>query len=212
MKKSLLKSAIFSLIVISVVLFSSCGSTSGYTPKKYTTDWETVSKDNTNDCGHFFTTSEMGKFSMICGEFKKEQGSEDGCFGFVFGYSGQNKGILSDYIRFEINTLGEYAVYSWVGGKYTDLINSEADNTAYMNTSSSIVKGLGSTNTLKVEKAKDGTYSCYINGSCVASKIEPLQNGTKGVMAFFSVASSEKEKLPDEAVSLSYRIVDSAFN
>ena len=212
MKKSIFKSILPIFVVSLGLILSSCGTTSGYKAKKFTTDWIKVTKDNANDCGRFFTTSELGKFSMITGEFKKEKGSEEGTYGFVFGYSGQNKGILSDYIRFEINPLGEYAVYSWVDGKYKDLINDDVENDAYMNQSSAIVKGLGSTNTLKVEKAKDGTYSCYVNNSCIASKIEPLANGTKGVMAFFSVAKSNQENLPEEAVELSYRITDSAFN
>lgn len=202
--------ASFAAIALGLML-ASCGSTSGFS-SKYTTDWETVTKDNTNDCGRFFTTSEMGKFSMIQGEFKKVKGSEQSCFGFVFGYTGQKEGILSDYIRFEINTLGEYAVYSWKDGRYTDLINEGVENNAYMNESSAIVKGLGSVNTLKVEKAKDGTYTCYINGSKIVSGITPFDEGTKGVMAFFSVGTSEQEKLPENAVEVSYRITDSSFN
>lgn len=215
MKKSIF--GIINAVVISAMLITGCASTDKAAPtsnydSKYTKDWETLSEDNSQNCGKFCTTSEMGKFAMIEGEFRKDKGSEQSCFGFVFGYTSPSDGVLSDYIRFEINTLGEYAVYSWDGKVYADFVNDDAVNTAYMNESSAINKGLGAANVLKVEKTSDGTYSCFINGTKVCSGIEVPEEATKGVMAFYSVGSADQENLPNDKVEVSFRITDSAFN
>ncbi|MBQ9239419.1 MAG: hypothetical protein IJ191_08955, partial [Treponema sp.] len=69
--------------------------------------------------------------------------------------------------------------------------------------------GLGAVNKLKVERALDGTYSCFINGTQVAAGISPLENGTAGVRVFFSVGQEQQENLPDVPVRVSYRITES---
>ncbi len=208
------KSILLSLLGITLIL-ASCASNkveSKPEPEKFTTDWVECSRENSKDCGYFYTTNALGNFSMIEGEFKKSSGYEKSAFGFVFAYSSEKDGYLSDYLRFEVTTEGQYAFYSWDGSVYKDFINPEAENTAYMNDSALIAKGNDSVNKLKVEQdTATGKYSCYINGTKVASGIEPLQGSNGGVMVFFSVGKENEEKLPDTPVKVSYRITDSAF-
>ncbi len=202
---------IFKFVILFLVsgMFFSCGSTKKVVVKNelFSNDWVDCSKDNNQDCGKFYTSPELGKFKSIEVEFKKDSGYDSSCFGLVFGYSSAKNGICSDYIRFEINTLGEYALYSYDGKSYSDLVNPEAENTAYFSSSAAIVKGFSSLNRLKIVKNDKNQYSCYINGTCVKSSVSALENGTNGVMAFFSVGKSDQENLPDTPVSVSYRIV-----
>lgn len=205
-KLSVIFSAVCAVLAFSSV-FSSCGSTKVSASGNSLSDvWISSKKESVQDCGRFYTTPELGRYKSLEVEFKKDSGSEAACFGLVFGFSSQKDGICSDYIRFEINALGEYAVYSFDGKKYFDLVNEDASDTAYYSESGAINKGLGAQNKLKVEIASDDTYSCYINGSCVANGIKPLKNGTKGVMAFFSVGTAEEENLPETPVEVSYRV------
>ena len=105
------------LVLFSAFMFFSCGSTKKIAPKAelFSNVWVDNSKMSAQDCGKFYTSPELGRFSSIEVEFKKTSGSETGTFGLVFDYSSQKDGICSDYIRFEINTLGEYAIYSFDG-------------------------------------------------------------------------------------------------
>lgn len=203
MKKTLLLLISFSLLS----LFVSCGSSKIETTEP---EWIEFSQGNdTQNFGYFYTTDELGNFSSLEVEFKKDSGYESSCFGLIFGYSKTEDGVLSNYERLEINTLGEYAVYTWNGSNYTDLINDDAKNTAYLSENTSIVKGYGSSNKLKIEIDDEGLYSCYINGTKVASTIQPMENTTYGAMAFFSVGKSDEENFPDSPVKVFYRIINS---
>ncbi len=203
MKKTLLLLISFSLLS----LFVSCGSSKIETTEP---EWIEFSQGNdTQNFGYFYTTDELGNFSSLEVEFKKDSGYESSCFGLIFGYSKTEDGVLSNYERLEINTLGEYAVYTWDGSNYTDLINDDAKNTAYLSENTSIVKGYGSSNKLKIEIDDEGLYSCYINGTKVASTIQPMENTTYGAMAFFSVGKSDEENFPDSPVKVFYRIINS---
>lgn len=203
MKKTLLLLISFSLLS----LFVSCGSSKIETTEP---EWIEFSQGNdTQNFGYFYTTDELGNFSSLEVEFKKDSGYESSCFGLIFGYSKTEDGVLSNYERLEINTLGEYAVYTWDGSNYTDLINDDAKNTAYLSENTSIVKGYGSSNKLKIEIDDEGLYSCYINGTKVASTIQPMENTSYGAMAFFSVGKSDEENFPDSPVKVFYRIINS---
>ena len=199
------------LVLFSAFMFFSCGSTKKIAPKAelFSNVWVSNSKMSAQDCGKFYTSPELGRFSSIEVEFKKTSGSETGTFGLVFDYSSQKDGICSDYIRFEINTLGEYAIYSFDGTKYKDFVDSSVEGTAYFSKSSAIVQGLSSLNTLKVD-FQDGTYSFFINGTKVLDNVKSSSDAKKGFMAFFSVAKPEEESLPDTPVSVSYRFVNAA--
>ena len=145
---------------------------------------------------------------MIEGEFRKSSGYAKSAFGFVFGYGHPNaNGLLSNYIRFEINTDGEYALYKWENRVYTDLLSNDHAGTAYFAKSSAIKAGYNSTNKLKVGM-KDGKWNVYINGTLIKEGIEPIANGTHGVMGFFSVGKKSQEDLPNTPVVVSYRITD----
>ena len=146
---------------------------------------------------------------MIEGEFKKAGGYENSAFGFVFGYTANDKGMLSDYLRFEITTAGEYAVYACKGSTYIDLVEANNKNTAYMYPSSAISGGYNSANKLKIEKTKENTYKLYINGKNVNTITVPEGFGnSNGVMAFFSVGKANQEQFPDKPVRVTYRIKD----
>lgn len=203
-----MKKTLFLLISFTILfLFVSCGSSKIETTEP---EWIEFSQENViQNFGYFYTTDELGNFSSLEVEFKKDSGYESSCFGLIFGYSKTEDGVLSNYERLEINTLGEYAVYTWNASNYTDLINDDAKNTAYLSENSSITKGYGSSNKLKIEIDDNGLYSCYINGSKVASGIQPMENTTYGAMAFFSVGKSDEENFPDSPVKVSYRITDS---
>lgn len=196
---------VLSFVICAVFGNISCSS-SKVAKRTISDEWVQCSKDNTKNCGYFFTSDEIGQLKMFEGEFKKNAGYDSSCFGFVFGYSSSNEGIVSDYIRFEINTLGEMAIYSFDGSKYKDYLDETSEDNAYLVKNSSINKGMGAINKLKVEKTSDGTYSCYINETKVASGIPSLENGKNGVMAFFSVGKTNEEKFPEEPVDFSYRI------
>lgn len=174
-------------------------------------DWTENIFSEANQHGYFFTTPELGQFSMIEGEFKKLGGYEKSCFGFVFGYTADEAGWLSDYLRFEINTAGEYAAYACKGSTYIDLVEDHGENTAYMHTSSAINTGYDTVNNLKVVKTSDTTYDLFINGSKVVSATIPAGFGnSNGAMAFFSVGKQNQEQFPDQPVRVTYRITDSA--
>ena len=176
--------------------------------EKFTTDWESPSLNNLLDCGYFYTSPEFGQFDMIEGEFSKKSGYIKSAYGFVFGYSKpKSNGELKDYIRFEINTDGEYALYKWDGKTYEDLIVPNDEGTAYFYKSSAINKGYNSTNKLKIQVV-DGKYNVYINNRLIKDGIEFLPNGTFGVMGFFSVGKATQEDLPNTPVVVSYRITD----
>lgn len=192
-------------------LFISCGSTPAptATPSSISEDgWVTYTVDDPQKCGCFYTSGELGKYSMLEAEFKKSSGYEDSCFGFVFGYAKQRFGVVSNYIRFEINTLGECAVYKYDGSTYTDLLDSSAKNTAYLETNSSIKKGYDSVNTLKVEKSEEGTYSLYINGTKLISDVKPVEKGTNGFMTFYSVGKDFQENFPEVPVEIAFKVTD----
>ncbi len=197
------------LLSFSLFAFISCGS-SKVEDSSTKNDWISFSEENSNqNFGYFYTTDELGRFSSLEVEFKKDSGFENSCFGLIFGYSKTENGILSNYVRFEINTLGEYALYTWDGSKYSDLIDSSAKNTAYLTENSSISKGYGSVNKLKIELDSEEHYSCYINGSKIASSITPFENSDYSTMAFFSVGKSDEENFPDSPVQVSYRLINS---
>mgnify|MGYP002626392583 CR=1 FL=1 len=176
--------------------------------EKFSTDWESPSLKDIEDCGYFYTSPEYGQFSMIEGEFKKSSGYAKSAYGFVFGYGKPaSNGLLSNYIRFEINTDGEYALYKWENRVYTDLLSDDNAGTAYFSKSSAINAGYNSTNKLKVGM-KNGKWNVYINGTLIKEGIEPIANGTHGVMGFFSVGKANQEDLPNTPVVVSYRITD----
>lgn len=211
MKKNTL--LVFNFLTIFTILFVSCGSTKKVAPRTvelFSDVWVDCSKNNNQDCGKFYTSPELGKFDSVEVEFKKSSGNDSSSYGLVFGYSSAKDGLCADYIRFEINTLGEVALYSFDGSKYTDFLNSDSENTAYFVENSSIVKGFDSLNRLKIQKDSEGFYSCFVNGSLVKDKIPSLNNGTNGSMAFFSVGKSDQENLPDNPVKVSYRIVSAS--
>ena len=175
----------------------------------FSSDWDEESLSDPEDCGYFYTTDNLGEFSMIKGEFRKLGGYEGSTVGFVFGFSPTKDGWLKDYIRFEINTRGEYGIYSWDGKKYTDLVQKNKPDTAYLYESAAINAGYNRKNSLTIQKEKDGTYTLSINDTVVAKKVPPLKKGTKGVMAFFSVGKEEQENFPEDPVTVTYRVTDS---
>ncbi len=174
----------------------------------FTTDWIDLVVDDDENCGFFITTDELGTFSSIDGEFKKDSGNESSCFGFVFGYSDQEDGIVPDYFRFAINTKGEYSIHAWDGTSYKDCIDPEAD-TAYLYKSDAINTGYGEVNNLKVTTDEEGLLSFFINDTEVASGIELFENSTSGMMVFFSIGTKQEENLSETPVKFSYRITDS---
>ncbi len=174
-------------------------------------DWTENVFSDADQHGYFFTTPELGKFTMVEGEFNKSGGYEKSGFGFVFGYTADENGWLSDYLRFEINTSGEYAAFASKGSSYIDLLENHADNTAYMQTSSAINTGYDTVNKLKIVKTDAASYDLFINGSKVASVTAPEgYANSDGVMAFFSVGKQNQEQFPDQPVRVTYRITGSA--
>ncbi len=173
-------------------------------------EWQENVFSGEDQYGYFFTTPELGAYSMVEGEFKKSGGYEKSSFGFAFAYSADEEGWLDEYLRFEINTTGEYAVYAYKNGVYTDLVEANNENTAYLYPSEAVKGGYDSVNTLKIERTGDRSYTLYINGSQIAVATVPagFVNGT-GVMAFFSVGKADQEQFPDEPVRVTYRITDS---
>ena len=160
--------------------------------------------------GYFFTTPEIGQFSMVEGEFKKAGGYEQSGFGFVFGYTADDEGWLADYLRFEITTAGQFSAYACRGNTYIDLVENHGENTAYRYESSAVKGGYDSVNKLKIERTGDKDYTLYINGSKEVSFTAPEGfSNSDGVMAFFSVGKADQEKFPDEPVKVTYRITDS---
>ena len=175
-----------------------------------TSEWSENVFADADQHGYFFTTPEIGQFSMVEGEFKKAGGYEQSGFGFVFGYTADDEGWLADYLRFEITTAGQFSAYACRGTTYIDLVENHGENTAYRYESSAVKGGYDSVNKLKIERSGDKDYTLYINGSKVASFTAP--NGfsnSDGVMAFFSVGKADQEKFPDEPVKVTYRITDS---
>ena len=83
------------LVLFSACMFFSCGSTKKIAPKAelFSNVWVDNSKMSAQDCGKFYTSPELGRFSSIEVEFKKTSGSETGTFGLVFDYSTQKDGI-----------------------------------------------------------------------------------------------------------------------
>ena len=198
------------IFIVTSIFFISCESTKQeVVPTNNESEWKETELSDLENCGYFFTTTELGEFDMIEGEFKKTTGYEKSAYGFVFGYTADESGKLKNYIRFEINTDGEYALYSWDGKSYKDLIEANDASTAYFYADDSITKGYDSTNTLKIEINGNGKYDISINGTKVVSDIERIDNSTYGVMAFFSVGNENQEKLPDEPVKVAYRITSS---
>lgn len=208
----LIKKFVFFLSLTVLASLISCKSTkteSGETTI-FTTDWIESSYSDTDKLGHFFTTPEIGQFSMIEGEFKKSGGYEHSAFGFVFGYTADEKGWLSDYMRFEITTAGNYAAFACKGNTYIDLVEANDKNTAYMNESSAINSGYDSVNKLKIQKIDDKKYDLFINGTKVTTITVPDGFGNSdGVMAFFSVGTKNQEQFPSNPVKVTYRITDS---
>lgn len=95
-------------------------------------DWKENVFASADQHGYFFTTSEIGQFSMIEGEFKKSGGYEQSGFGFVFGYTADEEGWLADYMRFEINTAGQFTAYACRGNTYIDLVENSNRFTVLM--------------------------------------------------------------------------------
>lgn len=208
------KICLVAIATICATLFLSCESTNVSGNEKellstFSKEWiENIFSKN-EQLGYFFTTPELGQFSMIEGEFNKSGGYENSAFGFVFGYTADEEGILSDYLRFEITTAGEYAAYACKGSTYIDLVEANDKNTAYMYPSSAIVGGYNSANKLKIEKVDDTSYNLYINGTQVNTITVPEGFGnSNGVMAFFSVGKANQEQFPDKPVRVTYRITD----
>ena len=212
--KNFKKICLVAIATICATLFLSCESTNVSGNEKellstFSKEWIENVFSKKEQLGYFFTTPELGKFSMIEGEFKKAGGYENSAFGFVFGYSSNEEGILSDYLRFEITTAGEYAAYACKGSTYIDLVEANDKNTAYMYPSSAIVGGYNSANKLKIEKTDDTSYNLYINGTQVNTITVPEGFGNSdGVMAFFSVGKQNQEQFPDNPVRVTYRITD----
>lgn len=176
----------------------------------HSSDWSENVFSRADQHGYFFTTSEIGQYSMIEGEFKKSGGYGESGFGFVFGYTADEEGWLADYLRFEINTAGQFAAYACRGSTYIDLVENHGENTAYRYESSVIKGGYDSVNKLKIERTGDKDYALYVNGSQVASFTAPDGfSNSDGVMAFFSVGKADQEKFPDEPVRVTYRVTDS---
>lgn len=231
--KSLFRVICFILVICTITMYFSCSSTEEVAePVAESTetvvpviatepaeavlistqlsDWKENSFSEESQHGYFFTTAELGQFAMIEGEFKKSGGYEKSGFGFVFGYSADEEGWLSDYIRFEINTSGEYAIFANKGSSFIDLVENHGENTAYMYTSSAINTGYDSVNKLKILKTSAKAYDLYINGSKIASITVPDGYGSSdGVMAFFSVGKQNQEQFPEQPVRVTYRITDS---
>jgi hypothetical protein len=176
------------------------------------TEWTTFEYDDVADCGYFFISDELPSLSMIEGEFSKDSGYEGGCFGFIFAYTIEKTGRLTKYIRFEINTRGEYAVYSYDNGIYTDLVESQPEDKAYLYPDNRLVAGYGKLNTLRIEKSEDGSASVYINGSLLVSGIALLPDSSGGFMSFCSVGKKTQENLPAEPVKVNYRITTSQYS
>lgn len=172
-------------------------------------DWSENTFAGSNQHGYFFTTPEIGQYSMVEGEFKKAGGYERSGFGFVFGYTADDEGWLADYLRFEITTAGQYSAYACRGSTYIDLVEGHGENTAYRYDSSAIKGGYNSVNKLKIERTGAKDYNLYINGSKVLSFTAPDGfSNSDGVMAFFSVGKADQEKFPDEPVRVTYRITN----
>lgn len=208
MKRTAILFAIGTIFAAAALVSCASSKKAVDTAASFITDWTEAQLTDSDSCGYFYTTPELGQFEMLEGEFKKTKGYQKSAYGFVFGYAKPgDKGKLSNYIRFEINTDGEYALYKWDGANYTDLVESNDKATAYFYPNANIAKGYDATNKLKVENV-NGKYNLYINGTKVAQNIAALKNGTYGVMAFFSVGKENQEKLPDEPVKVTYRITD----
>ena len=160
-------------------------------------------------CGYFYTTPEICQFDMIQGDFRKVSGYKKAAYGFVFGYSQPDpRGYLSDFIRFEINVDGEYALYTWNGQNYVDLVEPNDKGTAYFYEHPAIYKGYNTLNTIKIEDT-GSSYNVYVNGTLIQGNIPYLgSRATKGVMAFFSVAKEHQEDLPKTPVNVGMRITD----
>ena len=212
--KNFKKICLVAFAAICATLFLSCESTNVSGNEKellstFSKEWIENIFSKTEQLGYFFTTPELGQFNMIEGEFKKSGGYENSAFGFVFGYTANEEGMLSDYLRFEITTAGEYAAYACKGSTYIDLVEANDKNTAYMYPSSAIVGGYDSANKLKIKKVDDTSYNLYINGTQVNTLTVPEGFGTSdGVMAFFSGGKQNQEQFPDKPVRVTYRITD----
>ena len=180
--------------------------------QRFTTDWESPMLSDIEDCGYFYTSPEFGQFDMIEGEFSKKSGYTKSAYGFVFGYTKPSpRGQLYNYIRFEINTDGEYALYKWDGKTYTDLVEPNSEGTAYFYKSSAINEGYNATNKLKIQVV-NGKYNVYINNHLIKRGIPFIEGGTYGVMGFFSVGQANQEDLPNTPVVVSYRITDAELH
>src|SRR5574344_1568276 len=201
--------------IFAATFLASCASNKDTTktPENFTTDWLEAQLTDLDDCGYFYTSPELGQFDMIEGEFKKAKGYVKSAYGFVFGYTTPaDNGKLNNYLRFEINPDGEYALYKWDGANYTDLVESNDKATAYFYENGSINKGYDSTNVLKVALNSNNKYDLYINGTKVASNIARIKDAKYGVMAFFSVGKKDQEKLPDQPVKVTYRITNGTIH
>lgn len=194
--------------------FISCGTTKETSKStSFLTDWTETQLTDSQNCGYFYTTPELGQFDMLEGEFKKTTGYEKSAYGFVFGYTKpDDKGKLTNYIRFEINTDGEYALYKFDGASYTDLVGANGSGTAYFYPSDKITKGYDSANKLKLQVTSNGKYNVFINGSQIGGDIDPIKDGTFGAMVFFSVGKETQEKLPDQPVNVTYRITNGTLH
>lgn len=197
------------LSIFLAVTLISCGSTKVENTAPVA-DWISCIQEDaelTNGC--FYTTDDLGKFSSCEIELKKDSGFEGSCFGLIFGFTDPQGDTLKNFTRLEINILGEYALYTFDGSEYVDLMDASADNTAYLLDNVTISRDYGASNTLKLERNEDGTCNCYINGTQIAANFKAVDSENYAVRAFFSVGKADEENLPDVPVQVSYRIKDS---
>lgn len=214
MKKTVISAG---LGIFAAALLLSCASTKQAaveTVNPLLTDWIEVEMTEPEEAGYFYTVgdflpSAVTQMSVLEVEFKKSSGYAKAAYGFVFGYTEPTKtGKLDSYLRFEINTDGEYALYRVEGSNYTDLVEENSSNTAYFQESSLINKGYDTVNKMRLDLTSANTYNLSLNGQRIASNIQPVTGGTNGAQIFFSVGKAGQEKLPDETVKLAYRITD----
>lgn len=173
------------------------------------TEWEASEFSGQNQYGYFFTTPELGQYSMVEGEFKKAGGYNQSGFGLVFGYTADQEGWLADYLRFEITTAGQFSAYACRGSTYIDLVEGHGQNTAYRYDSPAVKGGYNSVNKLKVQRTGEKDYTLYINSTKVLEFTAPEGfSNSDGVMAFFSVGKADQEQFPEEPVRVTYRLTN----
>ena len=215
-KELYMKRVSLSLVALGAALsigLMSCETTKVEEQNPYSTDWFEIEMADPEDSGYFYTGDPLNplysSMSMLEAEFKKTSGYSKAGFGYIFAFSEPSKvGIVDNYIRFEINTDGEYALYRVNGKTFTDLVEPNEENTAYFYEATCINAGYDAVNNLKLVLNSNDTYSIFCNGVSIAKDITRYEGATYGVQMFFSVAQKEQENLPEETVKIAYRLVD----